>query len=542
MMLRRHFKRALGVACAAAALSGAAHAQTTQSNGTVIPVTNHLVTFLNAAGETINPLTDAATTPETFKPGCQLTFTVIGRGAAQKNSFGWYNVTGQKPALSELVEFIGCNDGVGTVKVLDIKADPRYRGGEIGFFEATTEGHTGFFQPNCVNLADPANTLGHVFYSEKKYNEDNAPTGPSYVHLLTMDSKVRPNTFYFGWEDLFQGGDNDFEDLLTRVEGIQCSGGGTACDSGSLGACSAGVMQCKNGVLTCVQSQHENAEKCNAIDDDCNGQVDDGDLCQKGEICDHGTCIHRCGGAEFPCSRGLECRGDGYCVDPRCDGVTCAAGEVCALGVCRGACDGVACPFGQVCRSGACIDSCAGKECDPGQICDRGVCISCLCGGCPGGNVCNQTGTLCVPPDCVALTCGPGLHCALGGTCVDDCAGAVCPSGETCRSGECLVDANPSAGAGGASPIFSDGSGGAAPGLGAGGVATPGAGGASLSTAGAPGDAPPAAKLGCGCRMPGGAGPSGSGPAALGMALAVAATCRRRRERVARRQAPAPAD
>jgi Notch-like protein len=68
-----------------------------------------------------------------------------------------------------------------------------------------------------VNLADPANTLGHVFYSEKKYNEDNAPTGPSYVHLLTMDSKVRPNTFYFGWEDLFQGGDNDFEDNVCQA-------------------------------------------------------------------------------------------------------------------------------------------------------------------------------------------------------------------------------------------------------------------------------------------------------------------------------------
>jgi hypothetical protein len=76
--------------CAAVFSTTVAHAQTTQPDGTVIPVTNHLVTFLNAQGETINPLTDAATTPETFKPGCQLTFTVIGRGAGQKNSFGWY--------------------------------------------------------------------------------------------------------------------------------------------------------------------------------------------------------------------------------------------------------------------------------------------------------------------------------------------------------------------------------------------------------------------------------------------------------------------
>jgi MYXO-CTERM domain-containing protein len=495
-----------GFASALAALAAASFAlpafSLQQPDGTVIPARNTLVNALVAAGEPIDPLTEANTTPETFKPSCRLTFTVLARGAGQRNSFGWYNVTGQKPTFAELVEFITCTDGVGAVKVLDIQQDPRYRGGEVGFFEATTEGYDGLFQPNCVNFANPAGTLGHLFYSQKQFNEDNNPGGASYVHLLIMDSKTRPNAFYFGWEDLFQGGDNDFEDLLTRVEGVQCSGGGEACDTTKLGPCGVGAVQCVNGVLTCVERQFPQTESCNAVDDDCDGQTDDGDVCPPSQICDRGTCVAGCGGGEFTCPPGLTCRADGFCVDSRCENVSCSDGQICVAGECKAACDGVKCPFGKLCRAGICLDACAGVTCDPGQICESGVCVSCDCGGCPDGRVCNGPKTQCVAPGCETATCSAGQHCETGVGCVDDCAGAVCPFGQVCVAGNCVAGSAPDGGgssSGGTGGIPIGGSGGAA--------GSSGSSGSSATTGGGAGEPsdypgrPVGESKGCSCRV-----------------------------------------
>src|SRR4051812_19439902 len=108
-----------------------------QPDGTPIPSTNSLQDLFNSRGEVINASTDASINPQTFIPGCALTFTVLQRNAGYKNSFGWYNVTGNKPADVELHDFLACNDGVGTVKTLDIKNDPGYTGSEIGFYEAS---------------------------------------------------------------------------------------------------------------------------------------------------------------------------------------------------------------------------------------------------------------------------------------------------------------------------------------------------------------------------------------------------------------------
>jgi hypothetical protein len=300
-----------------------AHAEVKQPDGTVIPVSTRLQEALATQGETIDPLTQAAVTPETFDPACKLEFRVVARGGGQKNSFGWYNVTGKKPALADLHEFLGCDDAVGTQKTLAIRDDPKYLGGRIAFFEATTQGKPG----NCVKFGaggpDPA-TLGYVFYSEKAYNEDNN------YHLLILDSGKFKNAFYFGWEDLKEGNDNDFEDLLTRVDGIQCAGGGEVCDTGQKGICGVGILQCKAGKLTCVPQNASRAEACNGLDDDCNGAIDDSPECS-------------CTKGEFACTSGKTCAG-GVCVDTACVGKTCAAGEVCAEGSCKAPCAGVICP------------------------------------------------------------------------------------------------------------------------------------------------------------------------------------------------------
>lgn len=495
---------------------GRASAEVKQPDGTVIPVSTRLKDALATQGETIDPLTQAAVTPETFDPACSLEFHVVARGGGQKNSFGWYNVTGKKPALSDLHEFIGCDDAVGATKTLAIRNDPAYLGGRIAFFEATTQGKPG----NCVKFGptgpDPA-TLGYVFYSEKAYNEDNN------YHLLILDSGKFKNSFYFGWEDLNEGNDNDFEDLLTRVDGIQCAGGGEACDTGQKGICGVGILQCKAGKLTCVPQQASRAEVCNGLDDDCNGAVDDAPECS-------------CTKGEFACATGKVCT-NGTCVDAECAGKTCKEGEVCSGGTCKAPCAGVICPAGLVCRLEACVDACAGVECDADQVCDLGVCkTKCQCGVCEAGKTCAESGK-CVDSGCETQTCSGATTCKAG-ACVDSCEGAVCPLGSTCAGGQCV--AVPGAGgAGGAagSGIELGGSGGNA---GAGAASSGGAAGTNAGSAGSAGkkgkssfataDDPDS---GCGCRVAGlghdgtvGLGLSGL----LALALSVRSFRRRRAE------------
>lgn len=518
--------RALSAILTAAAVvlaAPAAHALT-QPDGAPIPSNGNLRGYLDGEGESIDPARAAAITPETFDPNCQLTFKVIARGGGQKNSFGWYNVTGSKPAPADLHEFLGCNDGVGTVKTLDIKNHPDYAGGRIGFFMASTQGRT---DRNCVSFTatgpDPA-TLGYLYYSERQYNDDN--TGPeSYIHLVTMDSGVYPQAFYFGWEDLFGGGDNDFEDLLTRVEGITCAGGGGDCDTGVPGICAAGTMQCHNGALTCMPQLEAGAEICNGLDDDCDGVVDEGDtLCGANKVCDRGQCVDGCFEGEFSCPIGLVCNDRDFCVTPSCADVECPPGEVCQEdGTCKAPCDGVTCPMGQVCRVGACADPCDGVACDDGQVCDAGVCKGdCDCTPCPDGETCMPDGS-CLETACRDVQCAAGELC-VAGTCLDTCEGAVCPTGQICSAGACV----PGGGSGGSGGSGSGGTGG----TGAGGSGGSGAGGTGGSggtgAAGSGGDASSGKDGGNG--KSGGCS-AGHGVAALGFVAAGLALVRRQRPR-----------
>lgn len=428
-------KRALPVFFTIATVTSSHALALTQPDGTTIPVGNGLQDMFNGRGENINALTDAATTPETFIPSCGLTFTVLQRNAGYQNSFGWYNVTGQPPTQADLHEFLLCTDGVGTTKVLDIKNDPNYLGGEIGFFEGVG------------NCASPGNYI-NIFYSQKAYNPDGNQQNP-FVHLLIYNSTATPNAFYFGWEDLLSGGDNDFDDLTTFVTGITCAGGGGPCNTGNSGICADGTMQCQSGVLSCVQSNQPAAEKCDGLDNDCNAAVDDGDLCEAGKVCDKGTCVPKCNGGEFVCGQGEVCNANGLCVDIKCAAVTCESGQKCKEGNCVGPCDGVVCPHGQVCRVGVCVDPCAAITCDSGQVCVNGVCTdNCNCVKCVAGNTCQPDGR-CLNDACIGISCNAGEYCDANGACQDACTGAVCPEGQICMMGQCIDDPNPGSGGSG---------------------------------------------------------------------------------------------
>ncbi|UQA59034.1 MopE-related protein [Polyangium aurulentum] len=214
-------------------------------------------------------------------------------------------------------------------------------------------------------------------------------------------------------------------------------GVGTACSVG-IGACeTTGALVCdgRGGVMCDVLPGEPTPETCNGVDDDCDGEPDQGfDLgaacsvgigaCESmGElVCDAmggTTCsatpgapaVETCNGLDDDCNGAIDeicvtCSSDGDCGGPKSGTVCDLAAEACIPG-CRGA-GGNVCPDGRACTStdttiGACVDV-------PTECSSDGD-----CGGPDSGRVCDLPSR----------------------TCTDGCRGAggnVCPPGFACSS------------------------------------------------------------------------------------------------------------
>lgn len=292
----------------------------TQIDGTVVPQdTDRILPGLNfGEGEpaytveilNIDPVRDAKQTPELFQvPGdpdsgfAEVDFEYLIHGGGYDNDFGWYNADDP----SELFIMMGPNSGdpdwelendwdgynpwtQGTAtRTFDFGAsyedwlagEPGYHGGAIGFFLYTEESEDG---------------VRRLFYTEQELNGDG-----NYVHFLIYESVALDLTYYFGFEDLFRGGDNDFEDNFFQVRGLvvpcvpeeeTCDGQDNNCNGyvdenlvadpsteqcepeANQGICGAHT-ECREGEWQCIVDQGPTTEICNGFDDDCDGQVDD---------------------------------------------------------------------------------------------------------------------------------------------------------------------------------------------------------------------------------------------------------------------------
>ena len=277
-------------------------AQLRQPDGSVIPARNSLSNFLNnpPLNEGINVINDASLVPEVFTPSDSLTFSFIAEGGGYENAFGWYNL-GDDVTLPQN-RFVIFNCSVEPVQpfvtsTINFCGNPQWKGGPIGFFLITPELRGGGTRrPNCA-IND---NRGYIYYSEPRLNIDEDPNS-TFIHHLVYRSNSFPNAFYFGFEDLFRGGDNDFEDTLILVEGLlvgdapeNCDGADDDCDGrideGAEQSCSTlcgqGIQLCVEGVLGGCSAPEPSEEVCDGVDNDCDGQLDEG-LTQR--------CVSSCG-------------------------------------------------------------------------------------------------------------------------------------------------------------------------------------------------------------------------------------------------------
>lgn len=562
--------------CSALALCAAfASAEVTQPDGQVMPIDanngevtlQQLFDFREGAGA-IDAKADAATEPSTFKPLCDFSAQLLLHETRGNAGVGWYNSPATDTPPSAVCdestdmnsEGKPCTEGdiflliPGNVTKPPFSgdgSDPLQNPGQV--FTGADLAKSKYYKGGDIGFAL---LTGQKHYSERRLNPmctgDNCIVPGNWIPTIMYASKKTPRGYYMCSEDQdilsdrWGNNDGDFQDFVFLFTGLVCSGSGEPCDTGEPGICAAGLTDCadSSGESACRPARTPGKEKCNGLDDDCDGDMDEGDLCPEGELCVKARCVPKCGVGEFRCDLQHQCV-DGACVEKSCVDVECKAGKVCHSGKCVGPCDDVTCPTGQACADGVCVDPCDGIDCGKGFVCEGGAClVECSCAGCAKGE-CNAKTGHCVDDGCGNVSCDAGKHC-VASKCVDDCEDAACPGGAACESGACLPPATGNegeTGAGGAGSddpglhfggdgSFDPGSGTGNTGNGTGNKTGTGEAGETSGSTGGKGNSLEA-KSGCACDV---VGSSSTGRGALAAALAGLLLLGRRRSRNAHSQ------
>jgi len=100
------------------------------------------------------------------------------------------------------------------------------------------------------------------------------------------------------------GKDNDCDGAIDNGN----PGGGAPCSTGKLGVCAQGLTACTAGAITCNQVIAASAEICDGKDNDCNGQVDNGNpgggaSCSTGKLGVCATGATLCSGGSIVCNQ-----------------------------------------------------------------------------------------------------------------------------------------------------------------------------------------------------------------------------------------------
>jgi hypothetical protein len=89
--------------------------------------------------------------------------------------------------------------------------------------------------------------------------------------IKCQDGQLTPCIPLAPTKEVCDGLDNDCDQLTDEND----PDNGKACDSGALGVCQPGKITCQNGMKVCVANVAVSPEKCDGVDNDCDGEVDD---------------------------------------------------------------------------------------------------------------------------------------------------------------------------------------------------------------------------------------------------------------------------
>ena len=215
------------------------------------------------------------------------------------------------------------------------------------------------------------------------------------------------------------GLDNDCDGQVDEGELISPE----ACSTGFTGLCAEGVTACLEGGQVCIELSEPQAESCDGVDNDCDGSIDEqlrNDCGRCGE-----TPLERCDGVDEDCDglvdEGELCSADEICALGRCvtecDNGECRdSGTTCIDNGCVPTCEATVCNDGLSCREGRCVDLCTDVECTSGAVCREGRCVGNTCyeAGCGSGEICLQNE--CVEDPCRELDCEAGQFCRISAT------------------------------------------------------------------------------------------------------------------------------
>lgn len=142
---------------------------------------------------------------------------------------------------------------------------------------------------DCYN--GPANTAGvGVCLRGKQTCDVNGEWGSECV------GEVVPSN------ELCDGLDNDCDGTPDNGE----PEAGAACSTGLPGVCDPGLTKCSGGQLSCTQTEFPSAETCDGLDNDCNGVIDDSESLE-GQSCTTGL-VGVCKAGKTTCVAGnLSC-------------------------------------------------------------------------------------------------------------------------------------------------------------------------------------------------------------------------------------------
>jgi hypothetical protein len=273
---------------------------------------------------------------------------------------------------------------------------------------------------NCDGQVDEGNPGGGVACSTGKLGVCAAGHTACTGGQIVCVQNVQPSA------ETCDGLDNDCDGQIDNGN----PGGGATCNSGKLGVCAAGTTACTAGAVVCNQNVQPSAETCDGLDNNCDGQVDEGNpgggaSCNTGKlgVCAAGTTA--CTAGSLVCNQNLQpsaeiCDGlDNNCNGSVDDGVTQACytgpGGTSGVGVCHGGT--------QTCTNGT-FGACVGQVVPSAETCDGldNDCNGVVDNGNPSGGASCSTGKLGV--------CAAGTTACTAGAVV--CNQNVQPSAETC--------------------------------------------------------------------------------------------------------------